>query len=290
MIRKRKLQPKGNPPTIFAYHDGESAGAIEFRRLARNIRHRGNPGANAGARSILVTSAAKHEGKSLISANLAIAMAERESDKKVLLIDCDLRRPMIHSLFGLKREPGLVSLLAGASAPSDEANASATALEPVDVAHDTELDNLKVIAVGQNAFTKAVADKPAGADASDSLGSVRSPRRPSPISASKLLANAKDILDKCKEQFDILICDAPPVVPVDDVGVISLHVDGVLLVVLAGKTDRMVVKRAVDMLHEVDAEVLGIALNNMHGVLPYYYDYGYYRYKYEKEEVARSSL
>jgi len=225
-------------PTIFAYYDDESTGATEFRRLARNVRQRGNP---SEIKNILVTSATKHEGKSLVAANLAITIAKREDDKKVLLIDCDLRRPVIHSLFGIEMEPGFASLLAGE-------------VEPSDVVQDTELGNLKVIPSGR------VVDSP-----------------------SHLLASAKDALDRCKGQFDVLICDAPPVVPVDDVGIFAPHVDGVLLVVLAGKTDRMVVKRAIDILHDVNAKVLGIALNNLHGVLPYYYDYGYYRYKYEKK-------
>jgi capsular exopolysaccharide synthesis family protein len=242
-------------PTVLAYYDAESTGAVEFRRLAGNVRHRGNPKANAEVKSIMVTSATKHEGKSLIAANLAIAIARRENDKKVLLIDCDLRRPMIHSLFGMEREPGFASLLAGES-------------EPNDVAHDTELGNLKVIPVG------SFVDPP-----------------------SEVLASAKDALYRCtsggdppgRPFCDILICDAPPVVPVDDVGILGPHVDGVLLVVLAGKTDRMVVKRAIDILHDVNAEILGIVLNNLHGVLPYYYDHKYYRYRYKRAEAPRES-
>jgi len=235
-------------PTIFAYYEDESTGATEFRRLARNVRRPGNP---SEVKSILVTSAAKHEGKSLIAANLAITIAKRENDKEILLIDCDLRRPMIHSLFGIEMEPGFASLLAGE-------------VEPNDVVHDTELGNLKIIPSGR------VVDPP-----------------------SYLLASAKDALGKCKGQFDVLICDAPPVVPVDDVGILGPHLDGVLLVVLAGKTDRMVVKRAIDILHDVNAEVLGIALNNLHGVLPYYYDYKYYRYRYDRYdrgEAPRESI
>ena len=64
---------------------------------------------------------------------------------------------------------------------------------------------------------------------------------------------------------------------------IGPYVDGVLLVVMAGKVDRAVVKRATDILDDVNVQVLGIALNNLHGTLPYYYDYRYYRYGYERE-------
>jgi capsular exopolysaccharide synthesis family protein len=239
MLRKRDPEPK---PTIFTYYDNESAGATEFRRLARNVEHASNP---SDVRSILVTSAAKDEGKTLIAANLAIAIAKK--NKKVLLVDCDLRRAEVHWLFGMEREPGFASLLTGE-------------MEPNDVARDTELDNLKVIPSGR------VVDSP-----------------------SQLLASAKDILDRCKEQFDVLVCDSPPIVPVDDAGILAPHVDGVLMVVLAGKTDRMVVKRAIEILHDANARVLGVALNNMHGTLPYYYDYRYYRYKYERKELPRET-
>ena len=236
MIRKRNTT---HSLTIFTHYDEESSSATEFRRLARNIRHRGNP---SEVKSILVTSATKDEGKSLIAANLAIAVAKRESSKRVLLLDCDLRRPEIHLLFGVERSPGLVSLL------NEDT-------EPNSMARDTELDNLKII-------TSGLAMSP----------------------ASQLLADVKRTLDKCKKQFDILICDSPPVVPVDDAGILTPHLDGVLLVVLAGKTDRMVVKRAIDILNDAKANILGVVLNNLHGALPYYYDYGYYRYKYEKKE------
>jgi tyrosine-protein kinase Etk/Wzc len=241
MVKRRELRSK---PTIFAYYDDESTGATEFRRLARNVRHRGNP---SEIKSVLVTSATKHEGKSLTAANLAIAIAKRESDKAVLLIDCDLRRPVIHSLFDKQIEPGLASLLAGD-------------MEPDDVARDTELDNLKVVTSGR------VVDSP-----------------------SHLLAGTKDALEKCREKFDVLICDAPPVVPVDDVGSLGPYVDGVLLVVLAGKTDRMVVKRAIDILGDIRAKVLGIALNNLHRTLPYYYDYKYYHYRYERKGLSKEA-
>ncbi len=63
----------------------------------------------------------------------------------------------------------------------------------------------------------------------------------------------------------------------------------VLLVVLAGKTDRVVVKRAVEILNDTRAQILGIALNNMHGTLPYHYDNKYYHYKYERKGVLEES-
>jgi capsular exopolysaccharide synthesis family protein len=237
-MKKFTLKNEPVDQSIIARYDDESPKAIEFNRLAKNLKRYGNP---KEAKSILVTSATKHEGKSLIVSNLGITISKREPDKKILIIDCDLRRPTIHKLFGLKKGPGMGSLLKGKSELSN-------------VAYNTRLENLKVI--------------PSGYD-------VDSP--------SQLMTNIGNVLEKCKESFDMIIFDSPPAVPIDDASIIAPYVDGVLLVVLAGKTDRVVVKRAVDILNNVNAKILGVTLNNFHETLPYYYDYSYYRYKYNKE-------
>ncbi|MGQ9610797.1 MAG: CpsD/CapB family tyrosine-protein kinase [bacterium] len=230
---KKKIPNK----SIFEYYKDDSSQATEFRRLIKNIRQYGNP---IDINSILVTSAAKHEGKSLIATNLAISTAKNEKDKRVLLMDCDFRRPSLHSLFCIERKPGLSSLL------EEDINI-------FDVAHNTELDNLKVIPSGHTSQSPIV-----------------------------LFSKMKEFMDKCKSAFDIVICDSPPIVPVDDASMIAPNVDGVLLVVMAGKTDRMVVKRAVDILNNIKgAWLLGIVLNNLNRTLPYYYDYKYYRYRYD---------
>lgn len=220
------------------YFNNESASANEFRRLVRNILHNEIV---PDIKSILITSATKNEGKSLITANLAIAIAQKELDKKVLLIDCDLRKPVIHSLFGIDKEPGLVSLIL------EEAGLD-------EVVCDTGLGNLKVIPSGR------ITDSP-----------------------SVLLPEINNIIDKCKNWFDIILCDSPPVIAVDDAATLGQYTDGVLFVIMAGKTDRMMVKRAMDMLNDAKVTVLGIALNNAHGTLPYYYDHKYYGYKPDKD-------
>ena len=104
------------------------------------------------------------------------------------------------------------------------------------------------------------------------------------INAKPTMPMAKDVMVQCKNLFDIVICDASPVIPVDDAAVLGPHVDGALLVVMAGKTDRMVVKRAIEILNDAKVEILGIVLNNMHGILPYYYDYKYYGYREDDEQ------
>lgn len=230
------MKPK---PTIFDYYQDESDGATELQRLLRSLE---SHYVSSKFRSILITSALKSEGKSLIAANLSIATAKKQSDQKVILIDCDLRRPQVHSLFGINREPGLASLI------NKE-------VELNDAIQDTELDNLKIISCGSSV--------------------------PQP---AQILAGAGNVLGRCKELFDIVICDAPPVVPVDDVGLLCSRVDGVIMVIMAGKTDRMIVGRAMEILGDARANVLGVALNNLHRSLPYYHEYKYYHYEDEKKK------
>jgi len=94
----------------------------------------------------------------------------------------------------------------------------------------------------------------------------------------------KELLDECKSKFDFVICDAPPVIPVHDSELLSQYVDGVVLVVLAGKTFREIVERAIQYLKEAHANVLGVVLNDVDGKLPYYYHSKYYRHYYGERE------
>ena len=228
------VMAKESEPSV--YYSDDSSEATEFRRLAKKLlQFRNSP----ELKSLLVTSSVKHEGKSLISAKIAIAIAKFQNDKKILLVDYDLRQPVIHKLFSIKLQPGLSSLLLENNINIDT------------VIQDTKLDNLKIIASGTS-------------------------RQP----PSQLLRNIKTIMDKCKDSFDFIVCDTPPVVPVDDVGLLVPNVDGVLLVVMAGRTDRMIVKRATEILADAKARIVGIVLNNLYGSLPYYYDYNHYGYGY----------
>ena len=237
LTKRKKNQTK---PTIFAYYKDESSSTIEFRRLARNIWRT----SSQEVKSLLVTSAAPDEGKTLLASNLAITIAKSEN-KQVRLIDFDLRRPAIHSLFGVEKDVGLRALLME----------EATLEEAI---QDTELENLKIIT------------------------SERGVTSPMQLLSSE---RTKEILDECKSQFDLVICDSPPAVAVHDAEILAPYVDGVLLVVLTGKTFREVVMRALELFKEVQANVLGIVLNDTQGMLPYYYQPKYYDKYYGKESV-----
>lgn len=187
-------------------------------------------------KSVLITSSVEEEGKSLIASNLAITMAKDEPDKDVLLIDCDMRKPKQHELFALEREPGLSSILTG------EASLDASISQ-------SELENLWVIPSGDF---------------------VESPPR--------LLASqkARELIKACSDFFDMVIIDAPPIIPVNDPAVLAPYADGVLLVVAAKKTFRETIQRAIELIETAQANFLGVVLNKVDIKRGrYYYSYGY---------------
>lgn len=90
----------------------------------------------------------------------------------------------------------------------------------------------------------------------------------------------REIFEELKFYFDFIIVDVPPVIPVSDPILIASEVDSTLVVVRAGNTPREVAKRAINFLKNSKINVLGIVMNNLDEVLPYYYSSKYYSYKY----------
>jgi len=170
-------------------------------------------------RSLVVTSPAKNEGKSTTIANLAVTMAQ--SGRRTILVDCDLRRPGLHTLFGLNSEPGLTNLVL------DEVR------EPP--LQQTSVENLWLLASG-----------------------------PKPPNPADLLGSKKvdQIIQALVEQADIVLFDAPPVIAVTDAAVLGAKVDGVLLVLNAGKTRREHAARAREVLERAKVRLIGAALTN----------------------------
>lgn len=222
------------------YHE-ESPAATEFRRLHARLLHRHIAD---GKKAILVTSALRREGKTTTTAHFALSAAKLERGRKVVVIDCDLRRPKLHEVFGLRRRRGLSELLSG-KIPLDDAMKK------------TALPNFFVVTAG----------KPVTA--------------PSHWIGSSAL---KRVFHDLRDSVDLLVIDSPPVIPVSDSLVLTGECDGVLLVVMAGTTPREIVKRARDLLQDASANILGLVMNNLRETLPYYYDYRYYGYKREKDD------
>ncbi len=197
-------------------------------------------------KTILVTSPAPKEGKTTIALNLAGSFAQ--TNKKTLLVDCDLRKPRVHQLFGTKKSPGIIDYLF-----------SSAKLE--DVLRQTEIKNLSYITSGTI------------------------PPNPAEMLASQQLEN---FFTEMKKIFDIIIIDSPPVVAVTDSEILSRKVDGTLLVVSSELTEADMLKRAVELLKNDNATLLGTVLNNFRYKAGYASYYKYYYYYAPKERAEGS--
>ena len=198
-------------------------------------------------KTLVVTSAAPGEGKTLTAANLAVTLAY--DGLRVLLVDCDIRRPRVHGLFRLPRAPGLMELL--------------TAIRR----------------------RRAVRRPPAIRDTVRSSGLSVLTCGALPSNAANLLSGTRMrvLLQELREQFDIIVLDTPPVLATADAGIVASLTDGVLLVVRAGATDRNAAQRACQQLANVGARVIGTVLNDPGGQVAKEGDY-YYPYDYAAEE------
>jgi capsular exopolysaccharide synthesis family protein len=183
-------------------------------------------------RSMVVTSAGSEEGKSTTLANLAVTMAQ--AGKRVILVDCDLRRPSIHQIFNALNSSGLTDLV------RDE---SLMANPPL---QDTPVANLKLLTSGQL------------------------PPNPSELLGSRRM---DEIIAALLTRTDMLLFDAPPIIAVTDAALLSAKVDGVLLIISAGKTKREHARKARALLEKVNARLIGTVLNNvkLDSSLQYYY-------------------
>jgi non-specific protein-tyrosine kinase len=208
---------------LVAYTEPKSAAAEAYRTLRTNIQF-ASP--DKPVHTLLATSTSPDDGKSTTIANLAITFAEAGSP--TILIDGDLRRPHIHSIFGLSNDAGLTTLVAEMARNTG----SSMAVLPLQAG---PVANLQVLTSGPI------------------------PPNPAEILASKRLA---DILEMLKARADYILIDTPPIIAVTDAAILSSRVDGVLLVVNAGKTRRDLAVKARDMLQQVNANVLGVVLNN----------------------------
>ena len=199
-------------------------------------------------RSILVTSASPAEGKTTASVHLAVAHADQ--GKRTLLIDGDLRRPSIHTKFGLEAPPiGLSSVLTGQTQWKD-------ALLGVEGRPD-----LAVLPAG-----------PPSHRAADLIG----PR-------------LGDLLDEFGKDYDLVILDAPPVLGFAEPLQMATAVDGVLIISRAGETKRKAVSTVLAAMHRIRAHVIGVVLNQMKrdSSSDGYSYYGYYRQGYGYEYGQR---
>ena len=230
-------------PPIVLQDKSRSSPAEAYRSLRTNLlfSDMSNP-----PKTIVVTSAGPQEGKSLTIVNLSVAMAQ--AGQNVLLVDADLRRPMLHRVFNVERSKGLSTVLAG------ELTIDETVVK-------TDIPNLSVLTSG------ALPSNP-----SEILGSLQ----------------MKELISQTREQYDIVLFDSAPTLTMADTPVLCSEVDGVLLIINAGNTTRKALGMTIEQLELVEARILGVVLNNVDFRRDRYYYYYYYYYSpYEDKEEKK---
>ena len=222
---------------LIAHNDLKNPATEAYRVIRTSIQF-----AQAGKelKTLAVTSCTPNEGKSMTVANLAVVLTQ--AGKSVLLIDCDMRNPIVHKNFNLSNKVGLSSCISMGTALSDAVQK--TSIE------------------GLYALTGGVI-----------------PPNPSELLGSEQM---KNVLQRAKEQYDYVLIDTPPVMPVTDALIVSRFVDGMILVIASAEVKVEMARDVKNQLQHAGANILGVVLNKVrsehHG-----YGYGYYYYYGSKE-------
>ncbi|MEK6285208.1 MAG: polysaccharide biosynthesis tyrosine autokinase [Acidobacteriota bacterium] len=229
-----------NPAPEFPYSseslaliDNRSTAAEAYRvvRTSMLLSTAGNP-----PKTVLVTSGQPGEGKTTTVVNTAISLAQLGAS--VLIIDCDLRKPAAHKVFGIDQTKGLSTYLS-------------REMEVDSLIHKLQIPNLSLLPCGPI------------------------PPNPAELISSERM---KNLLLLLAERYDHILIDSPPLIHVTDPVILSSLVDGVILVVHGGKSSRSVVQRARQELSSVGAKVFGVVLNNVDMRREGYDEYYYQRY------------
>ncbi len=212
--------------------------AIQYSKIVKNIE------------TLLVVSSLPREGKSTTVANLAVAFAK--AGMKTLILDADLRMPIMHRLWKVDRKPGLIEYLKGENGLND-------------VLRKTFVENLFLL----------------------SAGTI--PPNPSELLSSY---GMKGLLDTLKTMFDIIVVDSPPVLAVTDASILSQLTDAVLYVTSANSTKMDYIELGFETLKQVDAGILGFVLNEFEYGKTYgrYNGYRYYAHYYRPKGAVDEKI
>jgi capsular exopolysaccharide synthesis family protein len=256
---KTRRLSAGTPKNALVSSNGNSAtrevlltGIEKHSPLAEAYRHLRTSillsTAGRPPRSLLITSSMPAEGKTTTAVNTAMSLAQ--TGARVLIVDADMRRPRLHSIFNLKNDNGLSALL---SSEASEAEVSSA------IQHDEE-SGLFVLTSG-----------------------------PLPPNPAELLGSEQmlKLIAKVSPNFTHVVIDSPPVAVFTDGVLIATMVEGVLLVVHSGKSSRKVVTRARKLLQDVGARIIGVVLNKVEaaGSNSYYYYSGYYQHSHYEQQT-----
>ncbi len=243
---------------LITHFDPKSPVAEAYRTLRTNVQF---ARMERAGKVLVVTSPTLQEGKTTTIVNLALTLAQ--SGQRTLLVGGNLRRPSIHRFFGIEREPGLSDILIGSTPWRDCVRTVADILmgrfEMEDIMAAPGLDNLHIIEAG-----------------------------PIPANPSELLSTSAmtAFLRAVRDEYDIVLIDTPPVLPVTDSAIVAAQADGVILVYQAGKVGRLVLKRAKVHIENVGGKVWGVVLNDVKTEIAGYAYTHYYTHYYGEETVV----
>ena len=203
---------------LISLKNPKSRASEAYRTLRTNIQF---SSLDEEIKSIVVTSSGPGEGKSTTMANLAITIAQ--SGKKVILVDCDFRKPTIHKKFGLTNSQGLINILA-----QDK--------KFEDIIITTDVNNLYVMTSGPV------------------------PPNPAELLGTKKM---KSLLNELTKIFDMVLIDAPPVLAVTDAQILSTIANGTIIVAAYGQSDKRALLQAKEHIEKVGGKILGVVINKI---------------------------
>lgn len=239
-VRERaenKTEPKPESIELITHLAPESSFAESYRSLRTALLL---SGPQENLKTLMVTSPLPSEGKSVTVSNLAASLAQ--INKKVLLLDADLRRPKQHRIFNLKNHHGLTNHLA-------------TGEDPDGLIKETQVPSLYLINSGPI------------------------PPNPAELLSSERM---EKLLTKLKTQFDFVLIDTPPILSVTDAQILGKMVDGLILVVKAEATPKEALQQARETIDLLKLKILGVIVNSLDMKHPGYHHRYYYRHHYKE--------
>jgi polysaccharide biosynthesis transport protein len=234
----------GDDAALLINVDGRSPLAEAYRHLRTSVLL-STPG--GAPRTLLVTSSLPGEGKTTTAINTAISLAQ--TGASVVIVDADMRRPRLQSIFEIHESEGLSSIL----------SSDATEAEMLELVKTDPATGLNILTSG-----------PVPPNPAELLGSEQMSR----------------LMTALQSRYSYVVVDSPPISSFTDGVLIATMVDGVLLVVHGGKSSRHIVRRSKQLLNDVGSKVFGVVLNNVNVQShDYYYYQSYYGRKYYQKEA-----
>ena len=226
-------------PSLIVFNNSDFATIESFRALRTRIQFSKS---KSDAKTILITSSAPGDGKTMVAINLASSFAR--DDKRTIIIDCDLRKPRLHSIMGDSVTPGLSDYLFGRTTKEN-------------IVRTSKLAKLDYVTAGT-----------IQSNSSEVLNSIKT----------------ATLFQKLREDYDIVIIDSAPILAVADTEVLSNFVDASILVLSANVTELEWAKQSINLLSHEQSTLLGIVLNNYDFKFGYPSNYKYYDYYYSSDE------